>query len=249
MDFLSIDTEFTSFYSPDDNKCGDLLQLGVVAVRNGEVVGSFNECCRPLGKVWNSHAEAIHKIPKKMAMTFQHPEEMMKKFFTFVEQFDCKFTCLGWNCTGDKNYMNKYVRKYGGNANNWYKRIRMDWRDTKIRASARKKSLLGLKNYKLETVAKFFGVEINAHDALSDAYATWKIDELLNQFKPDNAKSVAQVMTNLTEIEKRDKYLDAKYCMLDGDGTIYITPFASKNPEALRVIMEEIWSLYVESDD
>jgi hypothetical protein len=52
----------------------------------------------------------------------------------------------------------------------------------------------------------------------------------------------------LTNLQKRRLYLDSKYVQIDGNGVVYITEEGTKNREALKVIMEELWSKFVETD-
>ena len=48
----------------------------------------------------------------------------------------------------------------------------------------------------------------------------------------------------MSEIEKREKFLGMDYIQNSG-GEIFITKKATDNPEALKVIFSELWSLYV----
>ena len=51
----------------------------------------------------------------------------------------------------------------------------------------------------------------------------------------------------LSELDKRKKYLDMKYVSMGGDGCVFLTEYATSDREALRVILEEIWHIYAEA--
>ena len=202
---------------------------------------SFNEYCRPLTTVWNHHAEKVHKISKPFAAQQQHPKELHDKLIEFIKPYDTIFTPAGWNINGDKMYLERLMSDYGG-SKNWYRRTRQ-WRDVKVRMQERKKHF-PVTNYKLGTCAKFFDIEINAHDALSDADATMQVD---NRLSTVNMMDIAtQLQTQgLDNVSKREKYTDKKYLQI-GHDTVYLSEHATKNPEAMRFIITELWDVFVE---
>jgi DNA polymerase III epsilon subunit-like protein len=244
--YIYLDTEYSSFFSADRNKSGDLLQLSCVAIVDGVEAGRFDEKCKPLGKNWNAHAEKVHGISANQAKTFQDPKVLAGKFKKFLESFDTRFICAGWNCDGDKKYVERLIADYEM-IMDWHLMVKPKWRDVLTRAKKRKKSI-PTKNMKLQTVCDFFGVNIDAHDALSDAIATWKVDEYLNSIIDDTVTGKQTVIQKMSEIEKRKKYLDSKYFMINGEGSVYISEHCTANPEALRVVMQELWDLYVEKE-
>lgn len=244
MNLLYLDTEFSSFYSSDKKKSGELLQLAVIPVINGVVEKSFNEKCRPLTNVWNSHAEKVHNIPRHEAMTYQHPKAMAAKLKDFLEGFDCMFTPAGWNIRGDKSYLDRLVTDYNLSSQ-WHRKVKYKWRDVLIRVQKRKK-FFPVANLKLGTVSKYFGIELNAHNALSDADVTRQIDDRCSTVQLVE-KSIQLANHNLEEVEKQSKYTDRKYLQM-ADGTVYISEHATKNPEAMKVILQELWDIFVEGD-
>lgn len=242
MNYLYLDSEFSSFYSSDRNKSGELLQLAIVPVINGEVKEPFNEMCKPLTHRWNPHAEKVHKISRGFAQQQQHPGQMAEKLLEFLRQYDCEFTCAGWSCGGDKNYIERLIADHGL-SKEWYRRVKFKWRDVKNRMQERKR-FFPVKNYKLETCAEFFQIPINAHDALSDADVTRLVDERLSTVKMTST-AVQLENQQLDNIAKKQKYTDRKYLQI-GNGTVYISEHATQNPEAMRVIIEELWDVFVE---
>lgn len=253
MNLLSIDTEYSSFFSHDRRKSGDLLQLAIVPYVNGIAEKPFNEFCRPLGNVWSKHAEKVHKISKREAMGFQHPSELAEKLAEFLSRYDdVMFSALGHNHKGDKEYTERLVRDYKL-INEWHKRIKINWKDSKTMAQ-KLKARVPVKNHQLATIAKFFKVEIDAHDALSDARAAAEIYMLMDAMESAKGGRQVSVGGSMTEFDKRRKYLDLKYVEfgnsnlgLKDDGRyVHITEFTLRDREALRVVLDEIWSTYGE---
>lgn len=249
MNYLAIDTEFTSFYSMERKKSGELLQVSIVPVIDGipDMEKAFNEYCRPLTSVWSTHAEKVHKITKKRAMTFQHPEELAVKLIEWIKQFDDVFTCMGFNCTGDKRYIERLLYDYTM-SNHWFLRVKTDWKDVK-KVATNRKEYIPKKSLTLESLCDYFGIDHNAHDAIYDALNTWNVYERLKAIKTPKDARQQYLDGSLTEIEKKRKYTDLKYMMIDGYGGVFITEHATKNKDALRIVLEQIWNLYVESKE
>lgn len=243
MNYLSIDTEYSSFYSPYRHKSGDLLQIAIRPVVNGVMEEPFNSYVKPLGNVWNKHAERVHGITRKQAESFPHPVEVSQELRKFLQKYDNAFKALGHNPTGDKQYIDRFVKDYDL-INEWHKRVNPKWKCT-AQIAAKKKSLIPVKNCKLETLAKFFRIPIKAHDALSDADATWKIYDAMSALISASEVGQSQ-LSELSELEKKKKYIDMKYVMFNGEGSIFISEYATSNREALRIVLEEIWNSYGE---
>lgn len=243
MNYLSIDTEYSSFYSHDERKSGELLEVAIIPYINGVRQEPFNQFCKPLTKIWNKGAERVHGITRRRAEEFQHPQQLAHNLIYWLSQFDTMFSVVGHNPTSDKRYIERMIRKYD-KINDWHKSVRPKWKCTKEIAE-KKKSHVVTKDYKLETLCKYFRIPINAHNALSDAEATYSLYECLNNLR-SAASGDAQEVSQLSEHEKRKKYLDMKYVSLGSDGNVYITEYGTSDRDALRVILQEIWSIYGE---
>jgi len=249
MNYLSIDTEFTSFYSIEERKSGELLQVSIIPVIDGvmDMDNAFNEYCRPLTKVWSKQAEEVHGISRKKAESFQHPEELAKKLSEWIKQYDDVFMCMGYNCTGDKRYIERLLYRYRL-CQNWFLRVKTEWKDVKKMVKTRSQ-YIPRKSHTLSSICDYFKIEIDAHDAISDAKATYMAYEMLNQIASPSEGRQAYLDSKMTEIEKKRKYTDIKYFSLDGDGCVFITEHATKNKEALRVVLGQIWDLFVEEKE
>ena len=249
INYLSIDTEFSAFYSVDKGKSGELLQVSIIPVINGipDTAKAFNEFCAPQTKVWSSHAEKVHKITRKRAETFQSRSELAEKLINWVKQFDDVFTCMGYSCLGDKRFIERMLYEETL-SNHWFLRTRTEWKDVKKMVTARKK-LIPRKSHTLGSMCDYFGIELNAHDALSDALGTFKVYERVRLLETPTEGRQRYLTSKLTEIEKKRKYTDLKYMMLDGYGGCFISEHATKDKEALRIVLEQIWNLYVEDKE
>jgi len=247
MSILYLDCEYSSFFSPDKKKSGELLQLAIEPVVDGVVMDEkFNEYCRPLTNMWSSHAEKIHGITREFAMAQQHPKEMAQKLYEYVAKFESYFTACGHNAKGDKSYTERLMNDYDLTLE-WHTRVKHTWRDTHTRAKNRAK-LLPVKSLTLGSLCKYFGIKINAHDALSDAIATRKLDEHLTLLRTDIGQFQQNAISNMSYIDKRVKFLDLSYLVINGDGDVFISAKATKDPEALKFVLEELWNVYIDSD-
>lgn len=249
MNYLAIDTEFSSFYSVERQKSGELLQVAIVPVINGipDRANAFNEYCKPLTKIWSPHAEKVHKIPRKKTETFQHPSELAEKLVSWMKQFDDIFTCMGYNSTGDQRFIERLLYDYRL-SNHWFLRVKTQWKDVKKIVDKRKK-YIPKKKLTLESMAEYFGIEIDAHDALSDALATWGVYERVIAIQTPTEGRQKYLNSKLTEVEKKRKYTDLKYMMIDGHGGVFITEHATKDKEALGIVLEQIWTLFIEEQE
>lgn len=242
--FIYIDTEYSGFFSADTGKSGELLQLAAVPVINGIPGEPFNQYCKPLSGRWSLDAQKVHKIKRDFAVMQQSPESMANNFMEFIRKHDQIFTLAGWNCAGDNKYVDRLMLSHG-HINDWKKHVRWEWRDVKNRAQERK-SHLPVKDFKLGTVAKFFGLEHDAHDALSDAMITWKIDERLGTIKVKKDGVPVVAVNGMTNAEKKAKYTDSRYLMVNGEGSVFINEEGTKDPEIMKIILEELYDIFVE---
>lgn len=237
MNYLYLDTEFSNFSVAK----GDLIQLAVIAVKDGEEVARFNEVTKPVKRNgWNLEAEKVHGISWHRAQGFQDISKMKEKFQRFVSDLDDRFVVCAWNHRNDKLYVQDML---GVDSLLWHRTVRSQWLDIFTEVKNRK-SQIQTKNYKIETVAKFFDININAHDAMSDALSMWKIHEYIMGLQdPGDFKHIN--LEKLSELEKKEKYLDRKYLQINGDGSVYISEDCTQNKEALRIILTELWEVFI----
>ena len=240
MNSLTIDCEFSSF----SVEKGDLLQLALVADINGEK-HIFNEYARPINRhAWSIEAERVHQISWIKSQEFQPIEDLAKKLAEFLDKFDTVFTIICWNGATDKRYFEKTIRQHLMQKQYYYK-VRPNWIDV-LKMVRSRKTQIKVPNMQLTSVAKHFNITFDAHDALEDAKVTYRLYELVNAIKSDDCNFIqTSANAKLTEVEKRQKYLDMKYVQIS-DGEVFLTKEATSDKEAMRVIFSELWTLFVE---
>jgi len=141
-------------------------------------------------------AVEIHGISIKDMKSFEKPYDVYNKisnlFNKYIDKFDShdKFYPMGYNVNFDLEMLNNFFLKNGdkyfGSWQNW---ISIDV--LHMINLLHFKGNIPSKSRKLEHMAKLFGVQLNAHDALSDIQATIKIFEKINgiEFNKNNAKT------------------------------------------------------------
>jgi DNA polymerase-3 subunit epsilon len=120
--------------------------------------------------------------------SYAPPEKAFKALLNlmdkYVDRYDKndKFTIMGYNCTFDIKFLREFFinngDKYYGSWFSSYDMIDVHKLFTGLRGSGLFPELEALPNMKLETLAKHYGIEIQAHDALSDIYATEALYEI-----------------------------------------------------------------------
>jgi DNA polymerase III subunit epsilon len=164
----------------DTSKCGIVQLAGLVEI-NGKVEDEFDFKCKPFpGDLIFDEAIVIHGLTKEIMETFDDPAVMHRNLLSVLgkhcDKFDRldKFYPAGYNVSFDYNFLQSFFMKNNDKFfGSWFNHRRIDplsvlWIG----------DLLGkynLDNYKLETVAKHFGVTLQAHNALSDVKATREI--------------------------------------------------------------------------
>ncbi len=173
---LYIDVETTGV---EPGKHG-IIQLAALMDIGGEIVDTFNLKCQP--------HEGAEINPEALKITGTDPEELKtrttssdayREFLRFLEKHISKFNKedkaypAGYNVQFDLQFIEAWFRHHGGNkyGSGSYQNWKMldplplcriwDYQGT-----------LALPDYKLQTVCKHFGIELDAHDALSDITAT-----------------------------------------------------------------------------
>ena len=169
----------------DPKKNGIIQIAGVIAIDN-KAVHKFDMRCKPFpNQILDPQALQITNSTPEQIATYKDPTVVYKALTTilskYVDRFNKrdKFTVMGYNCSFDTSFMREFFinnnDKYYGSWFNSYDPIDVHKLFTGLRGSGRFPDLERLPNMKLETLAKHYNVEINAHDALSDVYATEKL--------------------------------------------------------------------------
>lgn len=179
---LYVDTETTGV---EVDKVG-VIQLSALVEIDGEVVATFNQCCKPFqGASITDESLTITNKTMKELNTFQDEREMYKNFINFldkyIDKFDKqdKFIVAGYSVQFDIDILHNFFKR---NKNNFlFSYIRGMHLDVfKVIPFLQDCNLLPLiDNNKLGTWCGHFGIELKAHDSLHDIIATRKLHKIL----------------------------------------------------------------------
>ena len=168
-----------------DYKEHDIVQLAIIAEVDGKVVGQYEFKMQPK-RTDNISPEALkaNGFTIEELQKFPPAEDVFPKILlaldTHINKFDTKdkaYGC-GYNIRFDISFLVEFFRRM----DNPYLGSYIKWRDIDMLYLMYVYDLLGfhrLSNYKLGTVAKFYGMKHVEHDALSD---TMIVRELFHKF-------------------------------------------------------------------
>jgi len=180
------DTETTGL----SGQKNDLIQLAYLIEINGEIEEEGSVYCQPFDyNTINAKALEVNKLTVAKLKEFPTPQETYKKLQAVLDKYvdrynrEDKFSPAGYNVAFDVNFLKNFFLKnndkyYGAFFD--YHMINVD----SLLYLFDYKGIIKLENYKLVTVAKHFGIEFNAHDALADIKTTRQVFyKLLEYFK------------------------------------------------------------------
>ena len=144
----------------DPESC-KIIEIGAVKIKNGSCVETFQTLINPKEKLSNEIINLTH-ITDEMLVDAPSIEEVMPDFYKFVE--GCVLSA--YNIGFDAHFLEVIGKE-----------LRYKFDNPKIDAlDIARKNIPSLHNYKLGTVVKALGIELNnAHRALADAIAAAKV--------------------------------------------------------------------------
>ena len=184
MKFIWLDTETTT----TDVKTGEIIQLGFVFINGDKIIDKGILYGRPtnvdvISPEWYDKIkltnEEILAYPERKLMY----EEFLNRLDKFIGRFDKQDKAIfsGYNTQFDLNFL---CTMFSNEFNNPYLFSYIHKLQNDVMHMVYQYSLANciiLPDYKLETVCKHFGIEIqNAHNALHDIVATIKLFRVLN---------------------------------------------------------------------
>jgi DNA polymerase III subunit epsilon len=175
-----IDTETTGVTS----KHG-VIQISSLMEDNYKIIDNLNLFIQPLkNDLIDDEALAVHGYSREDIANFTEAPSAMVLFQSYLSRYVNKFDkkdkliLAGYNINFDKDRVRDFFTKQGDKFfGSWFFWPTIDV--TSLLAEYMVHSGVQLENYKLGTVCKHFGIEINAHDALSDIIATRDLYKLL----------------------------------------------------------------------
>jgi DNA polymerase-3 subunit alpha (Gram-positive type) len=192
-EFISFDIETTGL-SPNSDR---ITEIGAVRIVNGEVKDSFDTFVNPERPIPAKIIE-LTGITDEMVKDAPSEEEALRYFFDFCGE---NAVLIAHNADFDTSFIRNAALRHG-----------MEFNNTYIDTVPMCRSLLkGIKNYKLDTVAKFLKLEdFNHHRACDDAAILAKIFLcLLHRTTEDTgAKKISEINTSLAggDVKKIKSY-------------------------------------------
>lgn len=181
-----------------DSYKNDIITMANIIDIDGEIKEKFSLKIQPFN--WDNIEQSaldVNKIEKASLKTFLPPleahrklKEVLKKYIDPYNRKD-KFQPGGYNNDFDIKFMANFFKKCGDKYfGSWIDYHKFD--PQVIIQFLHLKGEINLPNYRLETVANYFGININAHDAMSDIEATreiiYKLIPRIVYLKEDNFK-------------------------------------------------------------
>lgn len=170
--YIAVDIETTGFYKFKH----DIIQLAAVAVSEELEIGEvFNCYLKPIKpQYWGEDAEKVHGINVHEALAFPKRRKGLVDFLHFlkpyIESFPMTFLYHGKNKFDYIFLKDKYLGE--GLLDSFNKAFSQDLVLSTRDLAA---ECLELDNYKLNTVSQKLDIELNHHEAMSDAMACAKI--------------------------------------------------------------------------
>lgn len=179
---FNFDVETTGLFA---NTHG-INQLAFIIEINGEVVEEHNFLIRPFqtDKIDKKALEVQGRTVKDL-LKGQLPEEVHEQVVEimakYINKFDPadKFYPCGYNIAFDTNFLIQFFKKNDDNYLGSWLKLNAQIDPLYILRMLDYMGQISLENYKLETVCNALGIEIDAHDALSDIRATVEVRKIV----------------------------------------------------------------------
>lgn len=172
-----LDTETTGL----DERKNDIIQLSYLVEINKEIKEEGQFFIQPFdyGAI-QPRALEVSKTTIEQLKGYEQPNIVYKKVVNILDKYvdkynrQDKFSPAGYNVGFDVGFMKNFFFK--NNDKYWGSYFTYHFLDVfNFVYILEYKGLLKLDNYKLITVAKFFGIDFDAHDSLSDIKTTREV--------------------------------------------------------------------------
>ena len=162
-----------------------VIALGCVCVTpDGEDGGTFYETAKPTSKkYWSKHAEEVHGFTYKQAMKFQDPKLLAVSFMKFINEYRNKdgwpmnFWYHGRNAFDFNHLFAMFFS--AGFRTQFYKMFNSPHVYSTLDLV---KNNVKIPKYNLQACCDHFGIELDHHNALSDAKGCHQIWRKCQEF-------------------------------------------------------------------
>lgn len=178
MKILYFDTETTGL----DPQVNEIIQFSAIVEIDGEVMEEVNLKFQPtdLGNIDPKALEVTGYTVKEMKewdMPQQAAPKIVSLFNKYIDKYDKsdKFFPAGHNVQFDLDFLQSFWKRH---IDNYGTGSYQNWRALDSRVFANFLNISGkldIPNIRLETICTAWGIEIKAHDALSDIRATRQV--------------------------------------------------------------------------
>lgn len=169
------DVETTGF---DYWNCSIISLACIILEKNPsyKIVGQFLQYSRhESDKHWSKDAEKVHNISPSQSLSFKPQKNLCTELLYFLKDFQSDSLDLPFWYHGKNKFDYKFIEAMMFKQElywQWNKVFRIQNVDSTHRLA---KQNLQLKNYQLSTVCEHLGIELNHHEAMSDANACKEI--------------------------------------------------------------------------
>jgi len=189
MKILYFDTETTG----TDFTKHEITQFAAIIEIDGKVVKEVNYKCRPTNwEAIDPQALETTGVGVEQLKTFQTPRETLRQIKELLGTYIPKYTKMpykfypaGHNVQFDLEFLNKLFKDHGNDEDRkWGITSYQNWRALDSRVFGNFLTAAGklpTENMKLSTLCQHYGIEIDAHDALSDIRATRQVIQKMMQ--------------------------------------------------------------------
>lgn len=149
-----------------------------------ELVDTLYVECRP--DLWIPASEEIHGISQERAMNFPPKKEGMRKIFSYLKKYPDTLVChANYLVFGTRGYFDWQLLRgycYSINQQEWFYKTFYNYKVESTHTIAKEK-LPELGSYDLKTLANYYGLELNHHEAKSDTEVCRQLYFLLTEAK------------------------------------------------------------------
>ena len=240
-----IDIEFTSFRRND----AAIIEIAIIPEIDGERLEPFHSFIRPhQGADINPRTLEFLKVKRETLDTYPEPSVVAFKMLTYLEKIGRRLVLSGHNVSGADHAILKmfFMRNQMGTAfMDFFHPTNMH--DTLVIARRLKKHI-PTEDMKLETLYKYFTGKplISAHTALADIEANVVVGRYLEAIENPVQESIIQAPSELTELQKRAKYIQPDYFQVGPKGDVYISPKAVRDKDAMEFIINELHGMFID---
>jgi DNA polymerase III epsilon subunit family exonuclease len=162
-DYVVVDIETTGL---EASYC-DIIEIGMLRVQNGEIIDRFDRLIKPHGSI-PCDITRLTNITNQMVLNEPDIEEILKEFYSKITPADI---VVGHNVEFDKGFIQDKSERF----------LKKPFENVCVDTLALAKELVpNLDSYSLSSLTSFFEItNDNAHRALSDCEATYKLYEKL----------------------------------------------------------------------